>query len=149
GRLHVLMIGYNGSGLAPALVLLLLWLLLRELKSPTRNMRLTAILLVMTFVLMNTYHTWATYFAILAAVVSMWISLRRGLVGAVRGFYARVLSLVPIFWLAAAVYTSDVALYARFVDAVTVLRTTSSLERPIGFYFSSAAGPLEAYLRIE
>jgi len=57
--------------------------------------------------------------------------------------------MVPIFWLAAALYTSDVALYARFVDAVTVLRSTSALERPIEFYLSSTAGPLEPYLRIE
>ena|SRR5437773_3987198 len=149
GRLHVIVLGYAGNALAPAIVLLVLWLLLRELTSATRNPRLTAILLVMTFVLMNTYHTWATYFAILAAVVSLWIGLRRGFLRAVRGFYSRILSLVPIFWLATALYTSDVALYARFVDAVTVLRTTSSLERPIGFYFSSTPGPLQAYLRVE
>ena len=149
GRLHVFMLGYNGGALAPAIVLLLLWLLLRELSSQRRNTRLTAILLVMTFVLMNTYHTWATYFAILASVIAMWVSLRRGLFQAVRGFYTRVLAMVPIFWLASALYTSDVALYARFVDAVTVLRTTSSLERPIGFYFSNSAGPLQPYLRVE
>src|SRR5205823_7148531 len=92
GRLHVLMLGYNGNALAPAIVLLLLWLLLRELKSPKRNTRLTAVLLVMTFVLMNTYHTWATYFAILATVVALWVGLRRGLFQAVRGFYTRVLA---------------------------------------------------------
>lgn len=148
GRMHVMILGYAGNALASAIVMLLLWLLLRVSFVPQGSSRIVAIVILLTFVLVYTYHTWSTYFAIFAAVVFLWNGLFRHLRKRPTIRVSRLLIFAPVAWLFAAFYGANQALLSRFVDAVTVLRTASPIERPIGLYLRGAGGPLENYLRV-
>ena len=149
GRAHVMVLGYAGNALASGLVVLILWLLLRISISPRGSLPFTAITITLIFVLINTYHTWSTYFAILSAVVFVWNGVRRKVAHRPLTSAVRLTILAPLFWLASAIYDSNAALYARFQTAVTVLHTMSPLESPIGLLFPETGGPLAVYLRRE
>ena len=149
GRAHVMVLGYAGNALASALVMLILWLLLRISVSNRGKLKFIIIATILLFVLTNTYHTWSTYFAIFGGIGLIWTGISRRLVCRPPTTAERLMVFAPIFWIVAAVYNSNAALSARFVEAITVLHTLSPLESPIGLLLPGTGGPLATYLRRE